>query len=174
MKGLPAHHAVPVGVFVVLLLVWFLAPSDEACALFAVPEGSCSSWTSGLFGVGIGGVLTLWASWAFGERSSRDFAERLDQAVSEVIRRGSDAFVADVKRKLDEVKGELGREIPARTMSALEAQTLTTVLFASRPAIQKVLPSVVDAILALIPEDEKKRIVDEAQRRGDAGTDEAG
>lgn len=170
MKHLPARHIVPVGLFAGLLLLWFFMPSADACALFAVPEGSCSSWTSGLFGVGLGGVLTLWASWVFGDKSSQDFAQRLDQAVDEVIRRGSDAFVADVKRKLDEVKGDLGSEIPARTLSALEAQTLTTVLFASRPAIRKVMPQIIDAVLALIPEDEKKRIVDEAQRRESGGS----
>ncbi len=59
---------IPALLALLILSIWFFVPSEPFCHAFDVSSANCSSWTSGLFGVGLGGVLTLWASWYFGDK----------------------------------------------------------------------------------------------------------
>ena len=150
------RHLIPILVLSLIVAAWFFIPSRSACELFGVAALNCSSWTSGLFGVGIGGGLTLWASWYFGDKSSNEIATKLNNAVDKIIEKGSEKFVSELKEKLEKTTSDLEKALPHKTVQAIQSRAMTTALLASGPLVEKLLPQIVGLIYALLPDEQKQ------------------
>lgn len=163
---------VPPIVFVVILLIWFFVPSAPVCDLFNVGQDNCSSWTSGLFGVGIGGVLTLWASWFFGDKSSKELAEKLDEAVQQIIKDGTDRFVNEVNQNLEAVKQDLMKGLPQSTASSIKSDAIASSILVLMPTILKMLPGVAGAAYDILTDDQKKQLEEKVKQSDNSSSGE--
>jgi hypothetical protein len=150
---MPYRHLIPLVLSCGVLLVWFIVPSAPVCKVFDVGAANCSSWTSGLFGVAVGGILTLWASWYFGHKSTQELADRFDKAVDRVVERGAEQFVETLTKKIE----TLEERLPSQTVAAIQAKPLATALLASGPLIEKLMPQIVGTIYALLPADQRAK-----------------
>jgi len=139
---------VPFGIATVIFLVWFLVPSAPFCSVFKVEAINCNSWSSGLFGVGLGGVLTLWASWYFGDKSSAEIVSSVEGKIQTRL----DAVAVALEKRLDaqfKHTAERVSQVPGDTADILQARTATVAVFAAAPYLARGIPKLVELVSSL-------------------------
>ncbi|SRR5260370_13291138 len=152
---------VPIMIGAVLLIMWSFVPTKPFCHLLGVSDVDCTAWASGLFGVSLGGVITLWASWYFGDKSSNDITSQVVGKIDAKLKKASDDITLQVVGKIDAKLKDASKDlighmddhlretvkrlaaVPGNTVNALEAEALMTALLAAGPLIAKAVPPLV-------------------------------
>ncbi len=113
---------VPLMIGAVLLIMWSFVPAKPFCHLLGVSDVDCTAWASGLFGVSLGGVITLWASWYFGDKSSDAITAQVVGEINAKLKEASDAITAQVVGKIDAKLKEASDDITLQVVEKIDAK----------------------------------------------------
>lgn len=141
---------IPLVLAIAVVIIWLFVPAAPVCKVLTVDIKDCTSWAAGLFGVALGGVVTLWASWHFGDKAGTEIVNGVvtdvDKRVTTRLETVSQELIKKMEEQLLEAAKRLNKSLPQQTLNALEANAILTGLTAAGPLISKLLPALIEQL----------------------------